>query len=110
MIRQSRQLVAQLRQRQVRQPHESDLPGSKRFPLLVQLHRRQKAEAALRERDQHMSLAASAAPVAMWTWDILQDQIWMTDKGRALFGFALDTRLDYAALRARVMALVPVGA
>jgi PAS domain S-box-containing protein len=70
--------------------------------LLVQLHRRRKAEAALRERDQHMSLAASAAPLAMWTWDVLRDQIWMTDKGRALFGFAPDTRLDYAALRERV--------
>ena len=38
----------------------------------------------------------------MWTWDILRDQIWMSDKGRTLFGIAPDTRLDYAALSARV--------
>jgi PAS domain S-box-containing protein len=74
--------------------------------LPVQLHRRRKAEEALRERDQHIGLAASATELAIWTWDILRDQIWMTDKGRArgraLFGFAPDTRLDYAALSARV--------
>jgi len=70
--------------------------------LLVQLRRRRLAEVALRESEQHMGLAASAAELAMWTWDILRDQIWMSDKGRALFGIAPDTRLDYAALSARV--------
>ena len=70
--------------------------------LLLQLRRRRLAEAALRESEQQMSLAASAAELAMWTWDILRDQIWMSDKGRALFGIAPETRLDYAALTARV--------
>ena len=23
----------------------------------------------------------------MWMWDIARDEIWITDKGRALFGF-----------------------
>jgi PAS domain S-box-containing protein len=49
---------------------------------------RKRAEAALRESEQHMGLAASAAELAMWTWDILRDEVWTTDKGRALFGFA----------------------
>ena len=70
--------------------------------LLVQLRRRRLAEAALRESEQQMSLAASAAALAMWTWDILRDQIWMSGMGRALFGIAPDTRLDYAALSARL--------
>src|SRR5271165_4468289 len=70
--------------------------------LLVQLRRRRLAEAALRESEKQMGLAASAAELAMWTWDILRDQIWMSDKGRALFGIAPGTRLDYAALTARV--------
>jgi PAS domain S-box-containing protein len=70
--------------------------------LLVQLRRRRLAEAALRESEQQMGLAASAAELTMWTWDILRDQIWMSDKGRALFGIAPDTRLDNAALTARV--------
>jgi PAS domain S-box-containing protein len=70
--------------------------------LILQRSRRKRAEEALRESEQQMSLAASAAELSMWKWDILRDQIWMTDKGRALFGFAPDTRLDYAALTARV--------
>jgi PAS domain S-box-containing protein len=70
--------------------------------LLVQLRRRRLAEAALRGSEQQMSLAASAAELAMWTWDIERDQIWMNDKGRALFGIAPGTRLDFAALTARV--------
>src|SRR5271165_2405876 len=65
--------------------------------LLVQLRRRRLAEAGLREREQQMGLAASAAELGMWTWDILRDQIWISDKGRALFGIAPDTRLDLAA-------------
>jgi len=70
--------------------------------LLVQLRRRRLAEAGLREREQQMGLAASAAELGMWTWDILRDQIWISDKGRALFGIAPDTRLDLAALNVRV--------
>jgi PAS domain S-box-containing protein len=70
--------------------------------LLVQLRRRRLAEAALRESEQQMGLAANAAELGMWTWDVLRDRLWMTDKGRALFGFTSDMRLDYAALIARV--------
>src|SRR5271166_2281080 len=70
--------------------------------LLVQLRRRRLAEVALRESEQQMGLAASAGELAMWKWDILQDEIWMSDKGCALFGIAPDTRLDLAALSARV--------
>jgi two-component system, LuxR family, sensor kinase FixL len=49
-----------------------------------------------------MSLAAEAANLGMWVWDVVRDKIWMTDKGRALFGFAPNTRLDNAALISRV--------
>src|SRR6266576_417317 len=38
----------------------------------------------------------------MWVWDLVRDEVWMTEKGRALFGLAPDTRLDRAALIARV--------
>ena len=70
--------------------------------LLVQLRRRRLAEAALRESEHQMGLAANAAELGMWTWDIPRDRFWMTDKGRALFGLTSDMPLDYAALIARV--------
>ena len=70
--------------------------------LLVQLRRRRLAERSLRDGEERMSLAAEAANLGMWVWDVVRDKIWMTDKGRALFGFAPDTGLDNAALVARV--------
>ena len=38
--------------------------------LIVQGSRRKRAEEALRDSEQHMGLAVSAAELAMWTWDI----------------------------------------
>lgn len=52
------------------------------------------SEAALRESDVRMSLAASAANLGLWVWDIEQDDIWITEKGRELFGFAKTETID----------------
>ena len=61
-----------------------------------QLARRlQASETALRESEQNMSLAASAAELAMWTWDVTRDEIWTTDKGRALLGFAKPDKITF---------------
>ena len=70
--------------------------------LIVQRSRLKRAEGSLRESEERMSLAAEAANLGMWVWDVVRDKIWMSDKGRALFGLALDTRLDDATLIARV--------
>jgi len=58
--------------------------------LLVQLRRRRLAEAALRESEERMSLAAEVAHLGRWVWDVVRDEVWMTDKGNALFGFPPD--------------------
>jgi PAS domain S-box-containing protein len=63
---------------------------------------RSKAEEALRASEERMNLAAEAANLGMWVWDVVRDEVWMTDKGRALFGFAPDERLDSAALITRL--------
>jgi PAS domain S-box-containing protein len=70
--------------------------------LIVQRSRRKRAERSLRDSEERMSLAAEAANLGMWVWDVVSDEVWMTDKGRALFGFPPGTRLDHAALIARV--------
>jgi len=66
----------------------------------AQLTRRlQASEADLRETEQRMELAASAADLGMWVWDIERDDVWMTDKRRALYGFAPSEKLDIERLR-----------
>jgi two-component system, LuxR family, sensor kinase FixL len=41
----------------------------------------QASEADLRETEERMELAASAAELGMWMWDIARNEIWVTDKG-----------------------------
>jgi PAS domain S-box-containing protein len=52
------------------------------------------SEAALRESDVRMSLAAGAANLGLWVWDVERDDIWITEKGRELFGFAKSGPID----------------
>jgi two-component system, LuxR family, sensor kinase FixL len=40
----------------------------------------------LRENAESMSLAAGAAQLAMWRWDIPHDVIWVSPNGRGLYG------------------------
>jgi two-component system sensor kinase FixL len=62
----------------------------------------QASEADLRETEERMELAASAAELGMWMWDIARDEIWITDKGRALFGFASFEKLDFDRFQSRL--------
>jgi PAS domain S-box-containing protein len=56
---------------------------------------RRLAEAALRESEQNMGLAASAAKLAMWVWEIPQDEVWTTERARALFGLAKSDKINF---------------
>ena len=49
-----------------------------------------------------MELAANAAELGMWMWDIVRDEVWITDKGRALFGFAPSEKIDFNRFRNRL--------
>jgi len=49
-------------------------------------HRR--AEEALRESEARIKLAANAANLGLWIWDIRTDEFLVTEKWRRLFGFA----------------------
>jgi signal transduction histidine kinase len=59
-------------------------------------------EADLRETQERMELAANAADLGMWEWDIVCNEIWITDKGRALFGFGASEKLDFDRFRSRL--------
>ena len=44
----------------------------------------------LRESEQHLDLAASAAGLGIWVWDTAARKVQMTQKARALYGFQAD--------------------
>jgi signal transduction histidine kinase len=58
-------------------------------------HRLQASEDGLRISEQRMSLAMSAAELGLWEWDIVQDEIWSTDNGRAIYGIARTERINF---------------
>jgi PAS domain S-box-containing protein len=52
--------------------------------------------------EKRLNLAADSANVGMWEWDIVRDEIWMTDKGRAMFGFDSSEKIDFDLFRSRL--------
>jgi two-component system sensor kinase FixL len=58
-------------------------------------HSLQISEAALRQGEQRMSLAANAANLGLWEWDIIHDEIWMTEKGRQMLGITNQKKFDF---------------
>src|SRR5512132_244309 len=49
---------------------------------------RGRAEEALRESEARINLAANAANLGLWFWNIQDDELWVTEQWRRLFGFA----------------------
>ncbi len=49
---------------------------------------RGRAEEALRESEARTNLAANAAKLGLWLWNIPDDKLWVTKQWRRLFGFA----------------------
>ena len=70
--------------------------------LIIQRSRRKRVEQSLRDSEERMSLAAEAANMGMWALDVVSGELWMSDKGRALFGIEPVARLDNATLLSRV--------
>ena len=70
--------------------------------LIVQRSRWRRAEQTLRDSEERMNLAAEAANLGMWVWDIPHGGIWATEKCRLLFGFEPSERLDFQRFIDRV--------
>ena len=70
--------------------------------LAVVIEEERRSKEALRESANLMGLAADAGNLAMWVWDVSGNDVWMTERGRSLFGLAPDARLDFAGTFDRV--------
>src|SRR5436190_22686293 len=65
----------------------------------VQLAQRfQASEAALRESEARINLAANAANFGLWLWNIRDNQLSVTKKWRKLFGFTESEPIGFARL------------
>jgi two-component system sensor kinase FixL len=61
------------------------------YDLFAALHISQKlqlSQASLRESEARINLAADAAHLGLWHWNIRDDELWVTQKWRKLFGIA----------------------
>ena len=56
----------------------------------------------LREAEERLSLATTAAGVGVWTWDISEDDIWATEIWRQMFGFSPGAAIRYADVMERI--------
>jgi len=55
--------------------------------FMIDISERKQNEAALRESEERMTLAMSAANLGLWTWDVVRDEVWVTPEGRRFFGW-----------------------
>jgi two-component system, LuxR family, sensor kinase FixL len=76
--------------------------GAMGYELSLDMLRAAQLSDDLRDSQQRMALAVDAASLGLWVWEVSKDEVWMTDQGRAFFGFGPETRLDYATLLSRV--------
>jgi PAS domain S-box-containing protein len=68
----------------------------------VDITERREAEAELRASQERMTLAAEAAQLGLWTWDIPGNSLWLTDKLRELMGYSATEKVTYEGFLERV--------
>jgi PAS domain S-box-containing protein len=63
--------------------------------FMLDISERKHAEESLRESEERMSLAANAAGLALWMWDVSHDEVWVTPEGRTLFGWTNSDPINF---------------
>ncbi|MEE4114127.1 MAG: sigma 54-interacting transcriptional regulator [Desulfobacteraceae bacterium] len=63
--------------------------------IFINALERREADQALRDSEERLSLAASAAEAGLWGIDADTDRLWATDKLREIFQFAPDEELSF---------------
>ncbi len=70
-----------------------------------QLGRRLRVvDTQLHKSEQRMDLAAQAAGLALWEWDIVRNEVWLSPRGREMYGYTPDERIDFDRFMERVQA------
>jgi PAS domain S-box-containing protein len=81
-------------------------PLIKRLQLVAQIFTnalaRKRADQAVRESEERMTLAAEAAGVGVWVWNIPGNEVWGSERWLDLFGFAPDTAVTFEKVIQRI--------
>jgi len=70
--------------------------------IRIDINDRKKTEADLRESEERIRLATTAANLGMWFWDLTTNELIFTSKCKELFGFPPDTTITYELFRNRL--------
>ena len=70
--------------------------------LLLQMHRRRRAEASLKESEERMTFAVASTNTGLWQYDVPSKELWATEQCHALFGLAPGSPLGVETLLRRV--------
>jgi PAS domain S-box-containing protein len=70
--------------------------------LLVQILRRRKAEAHLKQSEERLNFAAASAGLGLWHYDVQSNRLWCSEHCRSLFGAPPHGPLSTAMLVAKV--------
>jgi C4-dicarboxylate-specific signal transduction histidine kinase len=70
--------------------------------LALNLRRRRKAERSLSESEERMKLAADAAQLGMWEWDLTSNKLFVMARNRHAMDTQSDRPSDYAAFMSTV--------
>lgn len=62
----------------------------------------QRSEAELRHSEQQVNLAASAARLGLWMWDMPEDNVWASKELKRLLGFAPDELITSSSFLAHL--------
>jgi PAS domain S-box-containing protein len=62
--------------------------------LVAERRLRRRTEEGLVESEARLNLAANAAHLALWHWDLAADSVWMSDRGRSILGLPADGALN----------------
>lgn len=87
---------------------ERDWPDAlvKRLQLVAQVFThalaRKQAGRALRESEERVALAAEAAELGLWVWNIACDEVWGSPRWRRLFGFTSAGRVGFHEVLHRI--------
>ena len=72
------------------------------YELSTDMARTVQLARELEASDKRLNLAADSAGLGLWEWDIVRNEIWITDRGRSLFGFGASEKLDFDRFRSRL--------